>query len=384
MTIALPDSGDGSRRRLRQDAAKHNRRRKVVVRVLASVAVLALVAFGVSYLVSDVDADQPTSPVEGAAEGPGPEAGRVGLVVVHDAAMSSATLLVADADGEGGSVVHLPPSTLVEAPPLGLVTLRQAQEQGGLTLVQLAVENLIGRPVDTAADLDANGITAAATPSSPISVRLPDAVLGLAAGSASVQADQVAPLLSAPATTELAQLIRHQALWEGWLATIHGSSAKAPAEAAMGAPLSKLVAAVAAGEFEHRALPVESVGAAGESLYRVRDAEVDGLLSDLLPDVPAFTARPTAEVLNGAGAPGLALQVAPKLVKAGARVTKTGNADRFGVADTQVVYFDPKHADAAAKVVASLGVGQALPGQGAHVADLTVVVGSDFTRAAPG
>jgi hypothetical protein len=382
MTIALPDSGDGSRRRLREETARRKRRRATAEKIVVGVIVLVALVAGVVFVFGGGSSEQGADAVEPLPVA-GPEAGKVGLLLVRDRGVASATLLVVDDDGRGGSIVHLPPSTLVEAPPLGLVTLRQAHEQGGLTLVQLAIENMIGRSLDAAADIDAAGITAAVTPAGPFKVALPEPVLGLPAGAATVRADQIAPLLAAAAPSELAQLVRHQAFWAGWLQAIKGSAAKAPPETSLG-PTALLVRALAEDQIEHQGLPVESVGAAGESLYRLRSDELDGLLASVLPKVPAFTARPTAELLNGAGSPGLALRVAPKLVEAGTRVTKTGNADRFGVSDTQVVYFDPRHAEAASKVVAMLGVGQALPGQGAHVADLTVVVGTDFASAPSG
>ena len=97
--------------------------------------------------------------------------------------------------------------------------------------------------------------------------------------------------------------------------------------------------------------------------------------------VPTVDPSLTVNVLNGTTRAGLARTVSDKLTAAGWKIGALANADTTDVAKTVVYYSDPKNQAAA------LGVAQSLPGAtvqetqdyAASGADLTVVVGADFT-----
>jgi hypothetical protein len=138
------------------------------------------------------------------------------------------------------------------------------------------------------------------------------------------------------------------------------------------------VAQLAAGEVAHHVLPVRAVGGV-EELYSVDQGALDQLVTESLPGTPRSAERTTVQVLNGTGRPGAAQDLLAPLVGAGARVTVTGNADRFDYAVSQIVYDDDAHADDARRLRDALGFGEAVRSRTPTGAvDLTVVLGADF------
>ncbi|WP_158865309.1 LytR C-terminal domain-containing protein [Leifsonia sp. AG29] len=97
--------------------------------------------------------------------------------------------------------------------------------------------------------------------------------------------------------------------------------------------------------------------------------------------VPTVDPSLTVNVLNGTTTEGLAASASAKLKAAGWKVGALANADQTNIAKTTVYYSDP------AKQAAALGAAQSFPGATVEEsqafantgADLTVVVGSDFS-----
>lgn len=83
---------------------------------------------------------------------------------------------------------------------------------------------------------------------------------------------------------------------------------------------------------------------------------------------------PPVLILNGAGISGLAAEGQERLEAAGFTVAETGNADSFGVAETNVTY-SPEQLDEAEVLATAIGAAlvRGEPGD-----DLTVVLGEDF------
>jgi len=384
MTVSLPDRGDGSRRRRREEGRRRGQR--VVVRVLAVLALLAVVG-GIAWAVLDIvlgDDDPPRRSVtdgSGDAEttdGPGP-----GLLVLTDAEdrVYGVTLF----EPATAAIVHVPPGTLVEVPSLGLTSLRDAAAEGGVALLQQSLENVLGLRFEAVAALDPPAL--AGLVPSPLSVTVTDAVeerdasgrvrVVVPSGPFAVDAGNVVTFLSAVgAGTSLDRVVRHQSFWTAFL------DASADAEAA--APLDALAALATAEDVQQRVLPVEAVaGVDGdEELYRVVERDVAAMVDRLFPS--AEGARIRVRILNGVGTPGIAQQVQPLLLEAGGRMTLSGNADRFDYAVTQVVYYDDAQLASAEAIRDALGVGEVVKSLAAlAVVDVTVVVGADFVAAHP-
>lgn len=378
MAIALPDTGDGSRRRRRQRRSV----RRLALRVVAGVGLLGILGV-VGWLLVDVIDER----------GGGGTAATTSTTV--DPLADEPPSLVLLRDGAGAlygvtvfapatrSIVHVPPGALVEAPSLGLVPLR---EVGGVSdeLVRQSLENLLGVRFARTEVLDPAALGAAIVDVSPLVVDVASAVQDVADngrvtvvvpdGEQQVTADDVVPLLEAVGTgTTLERLARHQAFWTAYLGAAGESIAAA-------APL--------VGEsVRQRVLPVVAVaGVSGpEEQYRVDEPALAELIARLFPSAAAAgRQRVRVQILNGVGVAGVAQQVQPLLVDAGGRMTLSGNADTFDYAVTQVVYYDDDDLPSARAIQRALGVGEVVKSlAGLDVVDVTVVVGADLVAPEP-
>lgn len=330
--VALPPSGDGSRRRARTTSRKRRGGMPRIGWIAAIVVVVAaLVAAFVWQWPRSTNGDSFPKTL-GSFPALGPP--RADLVVQRGAggAVVDLALLVVRPPRLGGTVVRIPVRTMAEVPTLGLVTLEEAAAKGGLAALRQAIENILGRPFDEVAELATGQVPA---------IELPrDASVG-----------------------------QWQGAWEAWLASLSG-----PPALPIGADLVLLAGATPA----FRLLPVDTLGGQ-PPLFQVRAGELDQLVAELLPGTPVSKDRARVQVLNGAGRAGVSQEVQPLLVAIGARVTLTGNADRFDYEATRIVYYDGGDEAAARRVRDALGVGTLERSSIAlDAVDVTVVVGRDF------
>jgi hypothetical protein len=251
----------------------------------------------------------------------------------------------------------------------------------------VTLENLLGVPLPSAVVVNDAQLTGYVQAAGPLEVDVPARVEQTGAGGAvnvlweqgptTVSPTDVPRFLSARGEgNDLGRLARHQTFWMAWLARV----AKDPSVAASLPPdLARVVRQLAAGSVSYQTLPVEAVdaGSGGDEVYRVREADLDQLMGQLLPGVSPKRIR--AQILNGTGAIGASPRVAKKLVPAGARVVLSGNADSFAYAQTQIVFYDRSQQQAAERVHQALGTGRlVLSRQPLDVVDVTVVIGRDF------
>jgi hypothetical protein len=303
-----------------------------------------------------------------------------GLLVVTDD--DGAVIGITVFQPETGTIVHVPPGTLVEVASMGLVPLRDAAASGGDELLQHSLENLLGVRFAEAATVTteelaelAEGVTV--TVEEP--VEAPDAsgrvVEIVPDGPVVVDAETIAPLLGAVGEgTALDRIVRHQAFWTAYLA----ADVDGPVDAVgdLGPDAVQWV------------LPVEAVAGldGDEELYRVIGDDVVDLVARLFPDAPGGgDDRFRVRILNGAGAPGVAQDVQPLLLDAGGVMTLSGNADRFDYDTTQVVYYDDEDRAHAEAIRDAIGVGEVVKSlTELDVVDVTVVVGADFLASRTG
>ena len=387
-TVPLPESGDGSRSGRRPAPRKRRGRRRpgrtfwwvlaIVLLLLGSGGVVLSMASSFDST-SDSTSPSTTAPV-------GELAGETLLLLEKDAAgaLVAATLFVVGPDGTGGDVVYVPPGTLAEVPSLGLSALRDAAAEGGDAVVQQALENLFGQPLGTVVSLDPAALTEAVAPAGVLTVALPAPVerrdpsgrveILYDDGEVAVTPDEVPSLLEAPGETDLDRLVRHQAFWDGWFAAIAAGDDALPASE----DLAPVLSAMAGSEVAHRLLPVQAVASGGD-LYQVDRPGLADLLGEVLPGATPPSDRIRVQILNGTGEPGLAQQVQPLLVPAGADVVLTDNADRFDYPTTQIVFYDDADEPSAQRIREVLGLGEVVRSRTAlDVVDVTVVVGADF------
>ncbi len=126
-------------------------------------------------------------------------------------------------------------------------------------------------------------------------------------------------------------------------------------------------------------LPVRPINMGDQTYFEPqRDKIVDLLMAWWGVKIGAEEARVTVVVYNGAGLPGVAGEVAERLIREGMRVVDTKNADRFDYPQTLIVE-QREGSDAGEQVRRVLGVGKVIvqPSE-QEVADIIVIVGKDY------
>ncbi len=390
----LPSSGTGRRARRREDERLERRRRRGVA-LAGGVWVLSLVGLAMVIgprLVEGSGDDPPaatvTSPTPERVTEVAPTAAVV--QVDGDELVGVSVAVLAPAGQPGGSLVLVPVGTWVDVPGLGLEPLRRAHELGGSDRVALSLENLLGVGLDQVVVLDARSWARRVEPVAPLVIDNPAAIERIGddgrvltvwpEGEVVLDADEVGAFLAASSYDEpdLDRLVRHGVVWRAWLEGLAGIEVAAGDERA---DLDAFLDRLAAGPLDVRLVPVETLTGTGrDTEYSLDRDGVDALVDEVLPGAASASAeRVRVQLLNGAGAPGLAARATEVLVPAGARVDVRDNAQDFDHEVTQFVYYRDDQRAGALRLRNALGVGDVVKGlEPLDVIDVTVVLGRDF------
>jgi hypothetical protein len=255
-------------------------------------------------------------------------------------------------------VLALPDQVTINLPGQRLGTLEDAADTGE-GLVEVAVENLLGVPVDRMVSSEADDLAAAV-----------DAAGGIEVLDRRMTGVQVVAYLAEPGEDAPvdAVFLRWQDVLDGLLAATAQSSA---ASAGLPEPLDDMTMNAS---FDLTALPVIDIGG---GLLRPEADEVEELVRERFVLGPVRGVR--LVVLNGVGEPGIGQEIARVLVPEGYRLVSSGNATSFDFEETLIVagsHEDIPHAERARDL---LGVGEVLVGDPpSGFTDVTVVVGRDF------
>ena len=368
-------------------AQRRARRRRRLILLGAAVAVAAaanLAGVGPAVVGRPLDAIAP----RGAATPTKPATG-VLLAVPSESDPHAAFVLVGPgADGET-PVTLIPGATQVEVPSLGSRTLTEALAAGGPRAARVAVANALGVRVGGVVVVEPEVLGSAFGASGLFRVRLrePVEVAGRpwAAGEHEVGATHIAALVAAPSDDGFGRLLVLHAILEGWLesadsATVDAAAARlADGAEAGGTSVATAVTALRRQGARFDTLDVDTVTVPGSTRYTVTSAGEKEVAEAFDHLVTSRSERPKVEILNGTGAPGLAMQVAERIVPEGFRVVLTGNAKDFGHQETVLVVHDEHHEAAARRLAGTLGVGVLrTPSDPVSVVDISIVVGADF------
>lgn len=315
------------------------------------------------------------------------EAGRlVGLTV----------LSLPSADG-GGSVLFVPVETSTGAATLafGFDRLRGAYDVAGLDGVRQATANILNASFTEAVEIDGAQMAALVAPVAPLRFDNPDALRGddaagesflFDAGPTELAAEQVGTYLGLGrrGESDLNRLVRHQLVWESWVAAVAAAPDPAtavPGEGGQG--LGHFVSQLARGTVVYETLPVTEVQApeGGVNHFEPIAGEIPGLVGRIIPLPTAANpgSRVRVRILDGAAVPEATRAIIEPLVVAGAQVIVIGNADRFTYAATEVRYDHLIPRESAEQVQAALGLGTITASSfGTDAFDVTVVVGRDL------
>lgn len=338
------------------------------------------------------------------------------LVVGTEAAdagpeVSWMTLIGVDPAASRSTIAYLPAHTAYEVPGQGLQGIGEALSTGGISLISVSVENMLGVPVDHFIELPSTDAEALFEQTGDLTVNVPQEVR-VAAGAETTQVlfdagEQVLPprfqtdLLYEVGLggdeTELGS--RHLAFWQSFVET-HSTDPQA-LESAMGAASGALdssdsstaeqasfftdLVSLGPEEVTISSLPVEEEVTGETELYSISDDDIRSFVGETFGEAPNAGDEVRVQILNGNGQPGMAQAVAERLVGKGYRVVLSGNANELDYKDTRIVIYEStSEAQAAGERAGELlGVGNLqVSVQQQGIVDLTIVVGKDFIDAA--
>ena len=324
-----------------------------------------------------------------------------------DAGPTWITLLSYDSATDRSAVIYIPAHTATGVPGRGLLPVGDAFGSGGVPLLLLAAETLLGIPVDQYVELSDRDAAVLLREIGPLTVDVPQDVrisagpgqarLVFGAGPQRLSPDFLVDLLFVKGLEgdDVELGARHLAFWgslfeafsfdaDGLAAAVEGSGAALGESDASLRELAKLFEDLAAADPANRSLaslPVRQVGVGGGELYQADEDEVEGFLEETVGAQAVAGREVRVQILNGNGAPGIGQYVAERLGGEGFRVILSGNARRLNYRETLVITYDrsPKGLGLAERTRDLIGVGEVqVAAQSQGIVDLTIVVGKDF------
>jgi polyisoprenyl-teichoic acid--peptidoglycan teichoic acid transferase len=400
----------GPRREALRERRAHARRKRLTSGGVAGVVAALVATAGVAYFANQVTApdDDP---------GPAPSAAAEDAVITtlffgtREDGNSAIwlTLLAYDTEQKSAAVIYVPAHSAVEVPARGLQGVGDSLGSGGVPLLLVSTENLLGIDIDHYVELTDSDARSLFEATGQISVDVPEDVrVAVGQNRARLIFSEGLQRLSAPFLVQLLYTrgldsddvelgSRHIAFWDGFLdnfaedpealsaavRSAGGALAESDAAANEHARLLASIAQVEATDRRLASLPVQQVSVGGSELYAVDSDEVAVFMGDLLRGVRGPNDAARVQVLNGNGVPGIGQEVAEKLIGAGFRVVLTGNAPRLNYRRTLVITYDdsPDGQALAERAKDLIGVGEVqISAQTQGIVDLTIVIGKDFLR----
>jgi hypothetical protein len=365
---------------------------------LAALAVPVLSMVGVQALLDSRDGEvidpvlDPTAPGYQALVSPSPT-----MVVVHndpDGRLVGVAVLGLAGDSEdatGGSVMLLPPSTIVSMPDLGDLTLEYVQHVNGTESTHHLTEWVLGMGSYEMAEITDGGWADLVAPVGSITVTNPDEVTAsdgtqFPVGQLNLAPEQVGPYLSAldPGENPLNRLLRQELVWSAWLRAL-GEQPDAAFGGEQDRGLARFAPAIANGVRRIEVLPIAGAVEPGDPDGTLLFTPDDDAIAELIPEIIPFPAgarpgqRPLVRLLDGSERADLLPVATRQVAIAGGQVVMLGNADEFGRSNTVVRFAEPELEAFARAVAAELGVGTLESIE--HIddnAELVIVLGTDY------
>jgi len=319
------------------------------------------------------------------------------------------TLVSFDQSEDKGAIGYIPAHTASEVPGRGLQGLGDAYESGGIPLLLVTAENLLGIGIDRYLQISDNDARVLFQKLGPLTVEVP-AEVRVSAGPGRTRLLFVEGRQRLPATF-LMQLLftvgidaddialgsRHIAFWDALFETFSEDAdalsavfrgaadvlSESDASAEEHAAIFGAIAELAPEDRVIQALTVTALEVPGNRLYASDAEELADFVAEVVGDDAGTETQTRVQILNGNGVPGIGEEVAAKLVGEGFRVILSGNAKRLDYEKTLIITYDssPDGQALARRAQGLLGVGDVqVSTQDQGIVDLTIVVGKDFLR----
>ena len=314
---------------------------------------LILVALAVGTVLPQLigDDEDPTEVVPDASV----EAQRVAAWALHEEGGES-YVAVFGTGGKPSIALAVPADVTINLPGQSLGTLAEAAATGDELLVEVAIENLIGAPVDGTVLAPLSSIESVIDDLGGVQIR-DDSMTGADVG-------EYLSDIPRDAAVDL-PFLHWQDVLEAIIEAAPGRSDALPD------PIGGFLTEP---PDSFRALPVIDIG--GGLLRPDKEGVADLMREHFIPSA-ADAVR--LVVLNGVGTPGIGEEVARILVPKGFRLVSSGNANTFDLEVTQIIASSRRDLVAAQRAMELLEAGEvSLGNQPAGLADVTVVVGHDF------
>lgn len=317
-------------------------------------------------------------------------------------------LLYIDRTGDRGAVVYVPPHTAAQIPGRGLLGLGESLSSGGMPLLLLSAQNLLGVPIDHYIEISDQSAQVLFDHIGSLTVDVPNDIavpighkeqrVVVSAGRQQLSPDLLVKLLYVPGvgSDDIELGSRQVAFWTALFSRfaddpaqlesdVRAASSALVTDASPGdeAVLLRDLAALSLEQRTIATLPVKPVSAGGQALYEADPAEVSAFVHDTFAALPPAKNEIRVQVLNGNGVPGIGEEVAKRLIGHGFRVILGGNAPRLDYQKTRIVTYSdtPEGLAQAQRAKDLLGVGEVqVSAQAQGIVDLTIVVGKDFLR----
>jgi polyisoprenyl-teichoic acid--peptidoglycan teichoic acid transferase len=321
------------------------------------------------------------------------------------------TLIGIDPAEARASIAYLPAHTAYEVPGQGLQGIGEAIGTGGISLISVSVENMLGVGIDHFIELPNTDAEDLFEQTGDLTVNVPQEVrVSAGVDTTQVLFDAGEQVLPPRFQTDLLYEVgldddetelgsRHLAFWQSFIET-HADDPQALESAltsASGALDSSDSSSVEQASFftdlvslspedvTISALPVEEEVTGETELYSISDEDIRSFVGETFGEGPDTGDEVRVQILNGNGEPGMAQAVAERLVGKGYRVVLSGNANELDYEDTRIVIYDstPEAQAAGERARELLGAGTLqVSVQQQGIVDLTIVVGKDFIDAA--
>jgi hypothetical protein len=318
------------------------------------------------------------------------------LLVVHGSGGSlvSASVLALNSGDVGGSVLLVPPATRV---PLDEVAANQSLVEpvdhpvsltdvaafvGDPAAIRSPLQVVLGIGLTEVAVIDDARWAELVAPVAPLTIENPDAVGDFAAGTLSLEADQVGAYLSArkEGESDLARLYRQQLFFEAWASAVAASPDPAAVPGEVESGIGRFVRGLARGPRRVETLPVVETPEGEGTRTEVDPEAANQLISTLVPFPTAGFpgGRVRVRLLDGTGDTEHVVTTAPRIVPAGSEIVVVGNAEAFDYSTTEIRYHHPSFKAAAQRLRDALGAGRLVddPRQ-TDAFDVTIVLGTD-------
>ena len=297
------------------------------------------------------------------------------LVVTEDELgelVQIAVISIADRQSGGGTVLLLPPELEVERCEESC-TLYSQYSESGLESVRKSVSDLLETDFSGTTTLTPERWATLIEPIGTVAVKNEDT-----REVQTLMKSEVFEFMSQKKENFLFRQRNQGDFWRSWIDGLAASGDIDSSLPLMRIPVVELIASLANAPFT----VVDNLWYDTGNGPETNPDLISGLINDIFP-FPAATEndrRATVRLLNGTDDPSLSAEMQGLLRENDANVTVIGNFRSFNVIQTRVVYKDSEMQSEAVRLAAAIGAHVIKDELVSPVADLTVLIGRDFSR----